>query len=394
MAFLLGDESFLESCSSIPVRKPFDGRTIDYLDSVSKRILSDPASRAYPDVVTFAFWIRKASMASYAETYAEKDGCRTVGRGVVFHVAPSNVAVNFAYSLVSGLISGNVNIVRVPSKPFPQVDMIADAMRSALEEFSDMSGYVCLVRYGHDRDINDRLSALADVRVVWGGDDTISVFRESPLKPRATEILFANRFSLAVIDSDAYMAIPDKKRVAQDFYNDTYLTDQNACSSPKAIVWLGKAKEGAKKEFWHYVHELVSERYGFQQIQGVEKYLQVCLTATELKGARREPSEDNLITRVRLESLGKDVIDRFGNSGLFMEYDAADISEIREICDDSRCQTVTYIGDPSMFEPLLSSGLKGVDRIVPFGRSMDFELVWDGYDLMSHLTRIVRIRDR
>ena len=29
-------------------------------------------------------------------------------------------------------------------------------------------------------------------------------------------------------------------KITKKFYNDTYLVDQNACSSPHLILWLGK----------------------------------------------------------------------------------------------------------------------------------------------------------
>lgn len=29
----------------------------------------------------------------------------------------------------------------------------------------------------------------------------------------------------------------------------------------------------------------------------------------------------------------------------------------------------------------------GVDRVVPLGKSMDFSLIWDGYDLIRELSR-------
>ena len=392
--YLIGDESFLESALSTPTKRPFDEGVIEYLNHVSRKILSNPASKSYPDVTTFAFWIRKASLMNYSRLYVSKDGQYVVGRGVAFHVAPSNVPINFAYSLVSGLLAGNVNIVRVPSKHYPQVNMIVDAMKSTLEDFKDMSDYICLVKYGHDKTINDRLSSIADVRIIWGGDETISILRESPLKPRATEILFANRFSIAVIDSDAYIQIPDKIKVANDFYNDTYLTDQNACSSPRIVIWMGNNIDRAKTEFWLYAHDVVSQKYNFQKIQGVDKYLQSCVVASKLRNVHMEPSKDNLITRLRLDSINMDVIDCLGNSGFFLEYDAQNITEIKEICNNSKCQTIAYIGNSEMFSAILSMGVRGVDRIVPFGKTMDFELDWDGYDLISHLTRIVRIREK
>lgn len=66
-----------------------------------------------------------------------------------------------------------------------------------------------------------------------------------------------------------------------------------------------------------------------------------------------------------------------------------DIMQIRDLCDDKRCQTIGYIGDKDMFTQLILSGVKGVDRVVPLGKTMDFDLIWDGYDLTSMLTRIV-----
>ena len=40
------------------------------------------------------------------------------------------------------------------------------------------------------------------------------------------------------------------KILAQNFYNDTYAVDQNACSSPHLMLWKGKSKIIAKKKFW------------------------------------------------------------------------------------------------------------------------------------------------
>ena len=51
-----------------------------------------------------------------------------IARGIVFHVTPSNVPMNFAYSYIAGLLSGNNNIVRVPSKQFKQVGLFFVAL--------------------------------------------------------------------------------------------------------------------------------------------------------------------------------------------------------------------------------------------------------------------------
>ena len=32
-----------------------------------------------------------------------------------------------------------------------------------------------------------------------------------------------------------------------------------------------------------------------------------------------------------------------------------------------------------------------VDRVVPMGHTMDFDLIWDGYNLVNQLTRVVDV---
>ena len=41
-----------------------------------------------------------------------------LGVGLIFHITPSNIPTNFAYSFIFGLLTGNSNIVKVPSKNF------------------------------------------------------------------------------------------------------------------------------------------------------------------------------------------------------------------------------------------------------------------------------------
>ena len=389
--YLIGSPDTVEQMPSLPVRESFSEEAIDFLNTVSKLLMGERDARAYPDVTTLAFWLRRASLNSLKARFAPTGSRLCLGRGVAFHIAPSNVPVNYAYSMAAGLLTGNANVIRVPSKDFPQVDLINRALEKALAAHENMRPYLCLMRYDRSREVNDALSAIADVRIVWGGDATIMEIRRSPLPPRSTEVTFADRFSLAVIDSDAYLAMEDKKRVALDFYNDTYLTDQNACTSPRLVVWTGSHKEQAKAVFWDALHELVISKYTFQPIMGVNKMTSACLAGVALDGVRQEPHTDNYLVRVRISEPTPALIDLRDNSGFFFEYDCDDLMKLRSLCADDRCQTLGYIGNREMFKPLLLSGIKGIDRIVPIGKSMDFDLIWDGYDLTERLTRIICI---
>ena len=187
------------------------------------------------------------------------------------------------------------------------------------------------------------------------------------------------------------MELTNKERFAEDFYNDTYFTDQNACTSPRMVVWIGDSKEKAKNLFWANLHNLISKKYTFQPIQSIDKLVNSYLSAIAFSNSRIENSDDNLIVRVRVSDLSENVMELMQNSGFFFEYDCDDIMDLRNVCNDKRCQTVGLLGDSKDIIPLIEAGIKGVDRIVPIGKTMDFNLIWDGYDLFAQLTRIINI---
>ena len=407
LKYEVGSAQTIEKMTGKGGKLPFSEELIRFLNAWSRLILKSPDSRNYPDVVTFAFWIRKANVIELRGRFmGEEDFVR--GRGVAFHIAPSNVAVNYAYSLVTGLLTGNANIVRIPSKEFLQVTILNRTLQDALKEYPQWQDEICLVRYGHDQEINDVLSQIADTRIIWGGDATIDEIRKSPLKARAFDICFADRYSLAVIDVKSYLQCEHKQRVASDFYNDTYLTDQNACTSPRIVIWhTDSATEADQKQaadlFWQHLWELVSARYEIQLVQAVNKLTTAYLVAAERPewkpvceeaawGSGLVPCEesdvkyDNRLMRIQISALDEYLMDYRENSGFFYEYSCDDLTEILPLCS-SRCQTIGYLGEPAMFDKLLAAELSGVDRIVPIGKTMDFDLIWDGYNLYEMMTR-------
>lgn len=398
MEYLAGNKEIVETMPKLHGREPFSLVIQEFCDDIAKELMRMPDGRNYPDIITLGFWLRKASTEALRKRFEIKDGNVHLGRGVVFHVAPSNVPVNFAYSLFIGLLCGNANIVRVPSENFPQVSMIISAIHKALRRHPDMASYICLVKYGHEQEINDYFSVICDVRIIWGGDATIAEIRKSPLPPRATEVTFSDRFSLAVIDMDTYgmMNEREKSELARGFYNDTYLNDQNACTSPRVVVWLNSiGKEAARRAFWSKLWEIVEKEYVFQDIQGVNKltkmYLLAADTEIRIKESEFSKERDNRLTCIEIDQLTEKLPVYFENAGFFPEYKAKDISDLSVLCNNGRCQTIGYIGKKEMFDPLIKMCVKGIDRIVPIGKTLNFDLIWDGFNLYERLVRTIVI---
>lgn len=388
--WIVGDTDTAVSMQTHPSFPPFSDSACTLLDTWATYIRKDVRSRAYGEVVSFAFWCRKSSLLSLRKPYETME--RRLGRGCVFHIAPSNVPINFAYSLAVGILAGNVNIVRVPSKEFEQVDIIANALEKALSDPKNafMKRVALLCRYDHNKDVTNAFSQICDMRVIWGGDNTIKAIRCSPLRTRTTEIYFADRYSFAIIDADAYLKSETYEQIAMDFYNDTYLTDQNACTSPRLVVWLGKKIKKAQEVFWTTLHQRVIQEYKYQPVQAIQKLHLLYKRAFSVDGLQLKLSPDTLIYCVQVPELNTQTLDECGHSGFFFEYTAASLDEMLPLCSE-KCQTIAYYGIPSkkIWEVIERERPRGVDRIVPIGKTLDFSLVWDGYDLIRSMSRAI-----
>ncbi len=387
LQYVVGSSDIVERMPSIRVLRPFDDNVIAFLNDLSGVLRKN---REYSDVATFGFWCRKAALYKEKEKY--DDVLERFGKGIVFHSTPSNVPVNFAFSFAAGLLAGNANIVRLPGKPFEQVDIICDAVNELLKDkYTELAPYIVFVKFPPIKEITDSFSAICNVRVIWGGDMTVAELRQSKIPARTTEITFADRHSIAVIDSDAYIAEENKMAVIQNFYNDTYYSDQNACTSPRIVFWKGNSREEAKKDFWDRLHGLVVEKYSLAPVQSVGK-LNAMYSVAAQKKVKLVKSDDMFITRLEVDKIDHDLMNYKYNSGLFFEKDIDNLDEIVNVCD-IRCQTLTYFGvEEDEFRTFLDKSRPiGIDRIVPMGKSMDFTLVWDGYDLIRQMSKRVSI---
>ena len=382
--WLVGSE---EALNERPV-VPFDEHVIEELDALSKALMKDPASRQYPDVVTFAFFCRRGNLLKLREQYTPSTSNLQprLGWGTVFHIAPSNVPVNFAYSVVAGLLAGNTNVVRVSQKQFPQVDIIVKHMRA-----TNMHR-VAVVRYPHESNANEVFSSLCNVRVIWGGDATIETIRKNAISARAFDICFADRYSIAAIRPKAILEADNCSLIAEHFYNDTYLFDQNACSAPHLVCW--EKSDGlaeAKKRFWDVVYEYAKAHYQFQDVMAVDKLTALYKQAVAMP-THDEETKDNVLRRVEIDSLPCDIDSFRCAGGYFTECEVASLDDIAPIVS-VKYQTLAYYGfEREELEAFVQRNhLTGIDRIVPFGETTAFSLTWDGRDLIQAMSRVVSI---
>ena len=125
----------------------FEKSIINFFNEISINIKKNKRSMEYTDLMTFGFWCRKANIIKLSENYLGKNFM--LGRGNVLHIAPSNVPMNFAYSFAFGMLSGNCNIVRLPSKNFKQVEILCQIISKICKKnkFKKILNKFCFIKY-------------------------------------------------------------------------------------------------------------------------------------------------------------------------------------------------------------------------------------------------------
>lgn len=390
----------LGSCAvafGAPPIAPYDARVYRFLGELSARLMQNVAAKKFPDLISFAYWCRKSNIAKLKSQFID-DQIR-IGRGVVFHITPSNVPVNFAFSYVFGILSGNSNVVRVPSRYYQQTDIILGAISDILEllEFRELAKMTCFVSYPQSDEITGFLSSKCDARIIWGGDVAIENIRKIAIPHRAVEVAFSDRYSLCLLNAQAFLCA-DKSKIellAQKFFNDAFIYDQGACSSPRLVVWQGSEAdvEKSKKFFWSAVYEIASEHYNLEQINAINKYTRLCAAAIELNSRTNFSFEDNLIYQINFMDPDGGIEKINMKYGAFFENRVDSLNEIKGLVSPG-CQTLTYFGVPltEIKNFIFECGLKGIDRVVPIGSALEIGPIWDGFDLIRTLSRVIEFR--
>lgn len=393
--FLFPKEPGMDDLGQIPGEEPFSESAIAYLDALAKILNKDPRTKNYPDVITFSFFCRKGNLLQLKKKYLHEN-CLRLGRGLVFHIAPSNMPVTFAYSLVFGIISGNANIVKVPSKKYAQADIIINAISGLSKErrHKIFSKRNALVSYNADSNATSLFSSICDVRVIWGGNATIDEIRQYKLPPHSFDVTFADRYSLCVINADKFNSERSPEQLAAGFYNDTYLFDQNACSSPHLIAWLGVDEnvEIAQRKFWNTVYDIVKSKYILQPQSAVDKLTTFYYQAVHLHGIKKTFTPDNLIWRIELKDLSKDIDLYRSYGGYFSEYKATSLKELSSVFS-KKFQTLSYFGfeKEELIQFITQLKPVGIDRIIPIGQTANFSLTHDGFNLIDTLSREIEL---
>jgi hypothetical protein len=378
---------------------PFAQPVMEFCAALSRVLFRDRDARRFPELQALAFAVRQAELVRLEREFRllETPDTLLAPRGLVFHVPPANVDTMFVYSWLVSVLMGNRNVIRIPASAGPQTAIVCRLFNAALDECDgELRENTCMLRYGHEREITAAISSVADVRIIWGGDETVKTIRAIPIGPLCKEVTFPDRYSFAAIDARKYLALDDlaRVRIAEQFYNDTFWFDQMACSSPRLVVWCGEVADArpAGTSFFSHLQEQVS-RKGYSPDAGarLNKFTFACRAILD-QNVADYAEWGSAITVLCLEEKHLLSREHCGGGLLFQVYQPTLQDLIPLIL--RRDQTLTYFGfdQAELREFAVALNGRGVDRFVPIGQALNFEHHWDGYNLFLELTRQIVIR--
>jgi hypothetical protein len=388
-------EALLAELHDAPALEPFGETAIAACDAVARALFHDPAARSQPDLVALATWLRRASTTRLA-TEAAALGLR-VPRGLAFHVPPANVDAMAMYSLGLSLLAGNRNIVRISGRAGHATQRICAALALALADpqLAPVRAGTAVLTWGHEPEPTRLCSAACDVRVLWGGDDTVASLRGFPTQPGARDLAFVDRFSMAALRAAAWLDTPEpvRERLAAQLYNDAYWYDQQGCSSPRLVVWCGDtvAARAAGQDLFDRLHTVLDAR-GYDLPLGARTAKLAWLAGAAIdRPVQRVQSWSNTLSVLTLSTL--DGLDRsHPGGGTFLQAVVPTLDALAAHVS-RRDQTLAVFGFPrdELERFVGATAGRGIDRIVPLGEALKFDHRWDGMDLLSELTRAVTI---
>ncbi|WP_440910938.1 acyl-CoA reductase [Candidatus Pelagibacter sp.] len=397
MTFKFSNIKYLAGSKNISsiISEPFSDLSLDFFNELSTKIFKDKNSHNFRDLVTFAFWCRKNNLEKIKNNFVENNF--RIGLGKIFHLTPSNVPIAFIYSFVFGMLSGNSNIIRVSNPNLEQVQLLINLIKKIfkIKKFKKILTSNSFIHYEKNTKISEYFSSFVDGRIIWGSNKTVDEFKKYKTKTKCVDLLFSDKYSLSFISSKKLQKLNKDQflDLIKKFYNDVFIMDQNACSSPHLIVWEKKPLKNMIEAFWNELDKFVQTNYLKSLSISSKKYLTLNRYLLDNEELKIDKFKSAYINRIKLRKLEKNIKNFRGFSGIFFEYEIKKISDLNKILDRD-FQTLSYFGyDKIFFKKIFKTQkFKGVDRIVPIGGSLDINLIWDGINVINHLSRIVNIK--
>jgi hypothetical protein len=384
----------LESCG---IWKVFDKRAVSFIDKFSSLLLKYPGINQYPDLVVLAYWFRRANIYKLEQRCVNDNDVFRVGRGISLHIAPSNVDTIFVYSFFLSLLAGNTSFIRVSQNGSPQLDIIIRLFQDLYDAGEIVTaGRFVICTYPHENKATEIVSKFCELRIIWGGNETVRTITAIPLNPTALEIKFPNRTSFSAINLATLAKTSDKEliRLCEKFYTDLKLFGQQACSSPLALYFVGSSGPCEQYErFWNFFTVAV-KNHKLSASEVMDRYVSASSMAISGVVDRAEVpfSHDKVLLLNGVQTAQSSFRDDHPGNGSLVQFFLPQLVDLaRHVRPKDQTLSVYGFTAGEVVDLLASLSNRGLDRVVPIGQALEFGNIWDGYDLIDSMSRKIDV---
>ena len=161
------------------------------------------------------------------ELSLDKDNLRRIEPlGILFHIAAGNVDLLPAYSVIEGLLVGNINILKLPTG---DNGLSVKLLQELIKEEPSLKDYIYVFDVpSTEIETIKKLSFLADATIVWGGDEAQKAARNF-VDIRSSIIAWGHKLSFSYVD----MNVEDKE--LEKLCESICISNQLFCSSSQGI---------------------------------------------------------------------------------------------------------------------------------------------------------------
>lgn len=326
---------------------------------------------------------------------SDKHYLKASARGLVCHWLAGNVQILGMFALIQSIISKNVNLLKVSSRDDGVFTDILNAFKGTI--YTTVEGYtitgddllktISVVYFSRYADkLGVEMSKQADVRIAWGGRESVETVSNYPARYDTETIIFGPKLSFSVIAKENLCSVQDAKKLARKVSVDVSVFDQTGCASPHNL-YVEEGGEVSPEEFVDMLGDSMQKtelqipkpQMSAEQVSHIHSIRGVY----DFKGS--VIGSDTMSWTVLLDDL--DEIDSPVYSRVLFVHKVKSIFDSLKFIDENT-QT---IGIAAPTEKALAfatdASRRGVMRLPLIGRMLNFEMPWDGIFLFDRLVK-------
>ena len=318
---------------------------------------------------------------------------KTIPKGLLVHWIAGNVPTLGFLSLILGIITKNKNIVRLPTFAKNILEDLLIEFKKTDKIALEICRNILILNYDKSNiDVSKKLSNIADVRLIWGSDETCKTIKSYETKLHCDDLIFSNKVSLIIIDKKT---LKNKKQdYIKKISKDILVFDQKACASPHTI-FLEKASNREINEFCKKLSENLYNNHRKYKFSKTTKQKKIEILNLRLQSSIKGKvyTRHNDFSNTVLYNTEKGLGPNIENGTIFVKK-LPSIDQLKKTFP-TNIQTLGVVNlNKNLKKYVLELTKKNLARVKSVGEMTNFENIWDGMSIALRVTKFMTISNK